>query len=243
VALKLAHAERDNSGYGVASWINPPENPLLRKFYLAERKRDTVGARADVAITDGVNVGLNMDLAYDDYHDTALGLLYGRSANAGVDLSLAVSDNTQMHGFVQAERVRSRQAGSQAFAQRDWSALGKDTVEVAGVGIKHQALKGKLELGADLTVSRSRNDIDVDVGSSSPFPTAKTSLDSLRLQATYKWQDNISLFGSYWYESYEAKDWHYDGVTPAAVSNLLAFGDAPPHYRVHVLRLGVRYRF
>jgi MtrB/PioB family decaheme-associated outer membrane protein len=242
-SVKLAHAQRDNSGYGVASWISPPENPLLRKFYLAERKRDTFGARADVNVAEGVDVGLSMDLAYDDYNDTTLGLLYGRSASAGADVSAAISDQTQVHAFVQAERVRSRQWGSQNFAQPDWAALSKDVVEVVGVGVKHLAMKGKLELGADVTFSRSRSDVTVDLGSSNPFPTAKTSLDSVRLNATYKLQENLSLLGSYWYEWYEARDWHYDGVTASAVPNLLAFGDPPPRYRVNVLRLAIRYRF
>lgn len=243
VSLKAAHAERNNSGYGVASWISPPENPLLRKFNMAERKRDSIGGRADVAVSEALNLGFSMDLAYDDYNDTTLGLLYGRTANAGADLSLAVSDDTQVHAFLQGERARSKQAGSQVFAQRDWSALAKDAVEVFGLGVKHAALKGKLELGADLTRSRLRNDIEVEVGSVSAFPTAKVSIDSVRLQATYKWQDNVSLFGSYWYEQYESQDWHADGVTPSLVTNLLAFGDPPPQFRVHVLRLGVRYRF
>jgi MtrB/PioB family decaheme-associated outer membrane protein len=243
VVVKAAHAERDNSGYGVASAIDPPQNPLLRKFHLAERKRDTFGGRADAVLAEGVNLGVNMDLAYDDYHDSELGLLWGRSANGGADLSLAVSDDTHVHAFVQAERARSRQAGSQVSGQRDWSALARDVTEVAGVGIKHMALKGKLELGADVTLSRLRHHIDVDVGTASPFPTAKVALDTLRLQASYQWQPNIALVGSWLYESYQADDWRADGVTPSAVPNLLAFGDAAPHYRVHVLRLGVRVRF
>ncbi len=243
VSLKAAHAERDNSGFGVASWISPPENPLLRKFNMAERKRDSIGGRADVAVSEAVNFGFSMEMAYDDYNDTTLGLLYGRTANASADLSLAVSDDTQVHAFVQGERVRSKQAGSQVFGQRDWSALSKDAVEVFGLGVRHAALKGKLELGADLTLSRSRNEIEVEVGSISAFPAAKVSIDSARLHAIYKWQDNMSLFGSYWYEQYESQDWHADGVTPSVVTNLLAFGDPPPRYRLHVLRLGVRYRF
>lgn len=243
VALKAAHAERDSAGYGTASWINPAENPLLRKFNMAERKRDSFGGRADIAVGEAVNLGLNMDVAFDDYNDSALGLLYGRTANAGADLSLAVSDETQVHAFVQAERMRSRQAGSQVFGQRDWSALSKDTVEVVGIGVKHVMLKGKLELGADLTFSTSRSDIELDVGTGAPFPTAKVAVDSLRMNATYKMQDNLSLFGSYGYERYESQDWHWDGVTPSAVPNLLAFGDPAPRYRVQVLRLGVRYRF
>ena len=38
-------------------------------------------------------------------------------------------------------------------------------------------------------------------------------------------------------------DWRLDGVTPDAVPNLLALGELAPNYRVHVLRLGLRYRF
>ncbi len=243
LALKLAHAERRSSTYGIATFVNPPENPLLRKFNLAERKRDVAGARADFTVGEDVNIGVNLDLAKDDYSESTIGLLDGRSVNIGGDLSVAINDQTQLQLFAQTERIRSRQAGSQAFAQPDWSAQNKDSVDVVGVGVKHQALKGKLELGADLTFSRSRSDITVDTGSASAFPTAKTSLDSLRLQATYRLQDNLSLTGSYWYEFYEAQDWRFDGVLPATISNLLAFGEQPPRYRVNVVRLALRYRF
>jgi len=243
LALKLAHAERRSSSYGIATFVNPPENPLLRKFNLAERKRDIAGARADFTVGEDVNIGLNLDLAKDDYGESTIGLLDGRSVNIGGDLSFAINDQTQLQLFAQTERIRSRQAGSQAFAQPDWSAQNKDSVDVVGVGVKHQALKGKLELGADLTFSRSRSDITVDTGSASAFPTAKTSLDSLRLQATYRLQDNLWLTGSYWYEFYEAQDWRFDGVLPATISNLLAFGEQPPRYRVNVVRLALRYRF
>jgi predicted porin len=103
---------------------------------------------------------------------------------------------------------------------------------------------GKLELSADVGFSRMHNDITVDAGvTSPPFPTVATSIDRLRLRAVYQLQKNLSVVGNWWYERYASQDWHLDGVLPATVSNLLAFGDQPARYRVNVLQLGLRYRF
>ena len=38
--LKYAYSWRDNSVYGTSVWFGYPENPLLRKFYLADRQRN-----------------------------------------------------------------------------------------------------------------------------------------------------------------------------------------------------------
>ena len=149
-----------------------------------------------------------------------------------------------MHLYAQAERVRSRQAGSQVFAQPDWLARNEDSVDLVGLGVKHVALKGKLTLGADLTFLRSRSDVTVDAGPvAPPFPTATTALDRLKVYATYRLKDNLSLIGSYWYERYDAEDWRLDGVLPATIPNLLAFGMQPPRYQVNVLGVALRYRF
>jgi MtrB/PioB family decaheme-associated outer membrane protein len=244
VSLKLAHAERDNSGYGVVAAIQPPENPLLRKFNLADRKRDQAALRADLALGEGVSIGVSADFSDDDYNHSLVGLTRARSASVGADLSASVSDTTQVRLFVQAERTRSEQAGSQQFGLPDWSGRVKDAVDVVGAGATHVALKGKLELAGDVSMTRSRSDTAVDTGAAAaPFPTATTALDSLKLSATYKVNDKLSLIGSYWYERYDSKDWRLDGVLPASVANLLAFGETSPHYHVNVLRVALRYRF
>ncbi len=244
VTLKLAHAQRDASTYGVASWITPPENPLLRKFNLADRRRDSASLRADATVGEAVNVGFGIDFANDDYNRSTIGLLDGRSLGLGGDVSAALSDQTQVHGFAHSERIRSRQAGSQVFAAPDWSARNDDRVEVVGLGLKHAALRGKLEVGADLVHSRLRNDISVDtLAASPPFPTIRTTIDSLRMRAVYRLQDNLSLIGQWWFERYRSADWHLDGVLPGTVPNLLAFGDQSPRYTVHVVQISLRYRF
>ena len=113
-----------------------------------------------------------------------------------------------------------------------------------GLGIKHTLMAGKLDLGADVSVARSRSDVDFDTGFTEPlFPSAKTSLDSVKLHASYKLQDNLWLLGSLWHERYTSQDWRLDGVLPATVQNLLSLGSQPAQYTVDVVRVSLRYRF
>lgn len=244
VALKGSHAERKVSDYLSVAAITPAQNPLLRKYNMADRKRDSAGLRADLTAAKNLNVGLSVDVSYDDFNHSTIGLIDARSVSVGGDVSAALDDETQVNLYAQLERIRSRQAGSQLFAQPDWTGHNQDAVKLVGVGLKHSALKGKLELGADLAFSRSRSDVSVSTGGlNPPFPTATTALDSLKLRANYRLTDQLSLTGSYWYERYSAQDWHFDGVAPSTVSNLLAFGDPPPRYTVNVVQIALRYRF
>ena len=242
--LKLAHGQRDGTTYGTATWIDPPQNPLMRKFYLADRRRDSVNARADFTAKEGVTLGLSGDYAKDDYTASTIGLTQARTYAWGGDLSAALTEQTQLYAFVQSERIRSDQAGSQVFAAPDWTARNVDRTTSLGVGIKQLAMGGKLELSADAVLTRLRNDIAIDAGvTSPPFPTITTTVDRLRVKAVYQLQKNLSLVGSLWHERYDSTDWHLDGVFPATITNLLAFGDQPPRYRVNVVQFAVRYRF
>jgi MtrB/PioB family decaheme-associated outer membrane protein len=244
LSMKLAHAERDASTYGVSTWFGPPQNPLLRKVNLAARQRDSVGLRADLSVGDKLSLGFTADYTNDDYDETRVGLTEVRSTGLGADASWALSEQTQLHAFVQGDRIRSRQAGSQSFAQPDWRGEQKDATDVVGVGLKHLALGDKLELVADLSSARSHSDLAVVTGASvPPFPRVKTALDRVKLQATYRLHDNLSLIGSFWHERYSSDDWHLDGVFPATVPNLLVFGEQAPNYSVNVLRVAVRFRF
>ena len=244
LSLKLAHAWRENSPYGTSTWFGYSENRLLRKFYLADRVRDSAEARADASFGEKVTLGVSADYANDDYKNSAVGLTSARSVNLAADLAVAVSEQTQVHVFAQGQWINSEQAGSQAFAGPDWSGRVKDRFDVLGLGVKHAAIPNKLDIGADLTISRSHSDVAVDNSAAAPpFPTATTQLDSLKLYGTYKLKDNLWVTGSYWYEHYDSQDWQLDGITPATIPNLLALGAQPPRYNVNVFRVALRYRF
>lgn len=244
LTLNLAYADRDNSTYGTAYWFGAPENPLMRKLNLAARTRNTGGARADWAVSETVGLGLGVDYANDDYRQTRIGLNEAETLNLTADISVALSERSSFHAFAQSERMKSRQTGSQAFATPDWTGRTDDKFDVLGLGVKHAAIPDKLDLGADISFSRARSETTVQTGvGEPPFPAAKSSRDVVKLYANYKVNDRMWLNGSYWYESYGSQDWQLDGVQPGTVSNLLAFGTQAPDYRVHVIRLAVRYSF
>jgi MtrB/PioB family decaheme-associated outer membrane protein len=244
LTLKYAYSDRNVSSYQAVPGITPPENPLLRKYNMANRTRNRGELRANIAAAESVSIGIQFDASNDDYSDSAIGLTSGQEFNLGGDVTIMLSDKTSLHVFGNYQEIKSEQSGSQAYATPDWSATNKDTIKLLGVGIKHVAIKDKLEVGADYTLMRTEGVISVSTAANEPpFPNLETSRNGLKLYATYRLKDNVSLRAGYWYEHYESDDWALDGVAPATISNVLTFGQLAPQYRVHVIAMSVRYKF
>lgn len=244
LTFRLAHAERDQSGYVAVAGIDPPENPLLTKYNMADRTRDSAGLRFDVAAAETVNVGLGLDVSKDKYPDSQLGVTEGDSFSLSGDVSAMLTKQTSLHFFLNHEKISSKQAGSEAFSTADWFAENDDTINVIGIGVKHMMMENKFDIGADYTASRSKGRITVDPGvPTAAFPDLVAELDSVKLYATYRLKDNVSLQGAYWYETYDTENWMLNGVTPTTIPNVLTFGEQPPTYHVNVITLSVRYKF
>jgi MtrB/PioB family decaheme-associated outer membrane protein len=244
LTLKLAHAERRNGGYQAAPGVTPPENPLLRKYNMASRDRDSAGLRADIAVTERLSVGLEAGTSKDDYFDSPIGLTGATDTRLNGDASFMLSEQTSLSAFASRETIKSTQAGSEFFAEPDWTAENHDTVEVLGIGVRHAAIKDKLDLGADYTLTRTRGELRLATAAPAPgFPDFTTKLRSLRLYATYRIDKKISLHGGYWHERYSSADWMLDGVAPATIPNVLTLGEQPAKYSVDVVQVSLRYAF
>ncbi len=244
LAFKVAHAERSTSAYNPVAETDPPENPLMRKFNMADRNRDTGSIHAGFIPHERVSIGLGVELSTDDYSNSVLGLTEAREAAFNVDASVIVTDATSLHVYASRQQIRSKQAGSQTFSTPDWFAQNDDTFDSAGIGVKHQLIKDKLDVGADYVLARSTGKISVETGApGAAFPDLKTDLDSVKLYADYRLKDSLTLHTAYWYEHYNSKDWMLDGVYPDTIPNVISFGEQSPHYDVHVVMMSVRYRF
>lgn len=248
LGLRLAHADRQASPYGAVTYGPAAQNPLLRLPFLANRSRNTVGARVDWAIGENVNVAVHFDAFDDDYPDSALGLRAARGASGGVEVGWVLSEQTQVYLFAQDEQSRARQRGSEAFAVADWQGRTLDSAQLAGAGVRHLALGGKLELTGDVVIVRSRQQTQVDnllspAAVTALFPMASNARGSFKLAASWKLSETLSLTGRYHYEEQHVADWHWDGINPGTVSNLLALGETSPSYRINVLSVALRYKF
>jgi MtrB/PioB family decaheme-associated outer membrane protein len=244
LTFRVLHGQRDQSNYTAVPEVTPPDNPLLVKYYMANRTRNSAGFRLDAPAGQVANFGFGVDYSRDDYPDSKLGLTNGNDLNISADVSVILSRKTSMHFFVNHEQIYSKQAGSDTFSTADWFGENNDTVNVLGFGVKRAVMTKKLDVGADYTVSQSHGSVTVDSAvSAPPFPDISSRLDSLKLYATYRLKDNMSLQGAYWYERLQSENWALDGVTPNTIPNVLAFGEQPPNYHVNVISLALRYKF
>lgn len=244
VTLKYAQSDRDGSAYEPVPEITPPQNPLLRKYNMADRERDQMSLYAAYTPHERIGIGFGIDTASDDYTASTLGLTESEDMSYSVDASLLVTRNMSAHAFVTREEIESEQLGSQTFSTADWSGDEKDTIDTFGVGLKFAAIKDKLDISADYVYSKSIGEIHVEsVAPDPPFPDLMTKLNSFKLYADYKVKSNLSVRLGYYYEKYETDDWALDGVNPDTISNVLTLGEDSPSYDIDVITASVRYRF
>jgi Putative outer membrane beta-barrel porin, MtrB/PioB len=217
---------------------------LMTKYYLANRTRNSAGLRVDAAVGQVVNLGFGVDLAKDEYPDTTLGLTNDKDLTFSGDASVLLTKKTSLHFFLNREEIHSRQTGSQTYSTPDWIGRNDDTIDVLGFGVKRVVMTEKLDIGADYTMMRSHGAVSIDAGApAAPFPDFVSKRDTLKLYATYRLKENMSLQGAYWHEHYSSDNWMLEGVTPSTIPNVLAFGELPPSYRVNVITLALRYKF
>jgi MtrB/PioB family decaheme-associated outer membrane protein len=245
VSLNYARARRDGSAYAAVPQISPPENPVLRKYNMADRDRSLVGFRAATTPIEMITVGLDYSLAKDDYNNSPVGLAYSKEYTLGADLSAQFTQDTSLHLYYSYQRIKSAQAGAQSFTNPpDWSADNTDTIQTAGIGLKHALIQDKLDVGADFTKSHSVGEIRVTTALNEPaFPWIVSDVSSFKIYANYKVKDQWSVRAGFWRERYYSQNWAIDGVGPSTIPNVLALGETSPHYLINVTSLSVRYRF
>jgi len=241
--FKVAQARRDVSNYTPVPEIQPPaENPLLRKYNMADRDRTLSKMHVSILPYEGLTLGFSLDYATDDYTDSLIGLTAGSELGVHADAAMQLAEATNLHFFVGQQKLKSSQAGSQTLSTPDWYADNNDTITTAGIGLTHM-INEQLDIGADFTVSRSVGEVTVTSGSPSVFPDNVTNLDSLKLYANYKIKEAISLYLGYWYESYDSSNWALDGVAPDTIPTVLSLGIQSPSYDVSVVAVSLRYQF
>lgn len=243
--LTLAHGERDRTAYEPVPQTFPPENPLLRKFNMADRERDAGDLQLTVMPRENLSIGVGFGIAVNDYTESTIGLLNSEELNVNLDSAVKLSEKTSVHFFLNHQRIESKQAGSQTFSTPDVTARNDDTIDTGGIGVRHTVTKDKLEVGADYAIVRSQGEVTVTTAVPTvPFPDLTTKLNSLKVYADYRLkQKGLSLNAAWWYESYETDDWQLDGVTPSTIPNVLTFGETSPSYHASFVSLSVRYKF
>jgi MtrB/PioB family decaheme-associated outer membrane protein len=243
--VKYAYADRSASNYQVIPAIVPPQNPQMRLFYMAERERNEISASISLLALDDLNIDLTGFYAKDDYNDTSIGLIDADDLSYTVDLSYTPLDNVSAYLFYTFERIESKQRNSASFAAQVWDEKSRDSFDTLGVGVKVEAIRRKLDLGADYLYSRGRGEIDVQGvgGVTDSFPNLKTRLHGFSLYADYKLRPNMSVKAGYRYEKYDSSNWSLDDVSTNTIPSVLSLGSPSPYYTQNVYSLSLQYQF
>ena len=242
--FKFGHSERSASSYETTGAILPPQNQLMRKYNMADRYRNSIGLYANLLTESEYSIGLNLELARENYNHSELGLEDGEDISFSGDIATMLSDETSLHVFLGHQVIKSSQSSSQSFSTEDWSAQNRDTFDNYGIGVTHIFIENSLDIGADYTHSRSSGEVVLIAGGSDPlFPVLRTDLDSFRIYANYHLDESMALQLAYWYEKYDVSDWGNGNISADTVSNLLSLGESFPVYSNQVIKLSLRYQF
>jgi MtrB/PioB family decaheme-associated outer membrane protein len=242
VDVELYTEKRGGSSYEPITDVPDPQNPLMRKYNMADRKRNGMRAYAAAYATERANAGFEAEYNKDDYDKSEIGLEDGKYVRLGLDGSYLVTRDVTAYGSVSWEKIKSKQANSQTFSDPDWFAKNDDKFYTATVGLRYPKIIGKLGADVEYTYARSNGKTENSTsGLQSDFPTLHTTLNQLKLGLDYPYSDELSLKFGYLYEKYDADDWALEGVDPATLPNLLSLGADPYHYSTQVFFIGVRY--
>ena len=239
--LEYSAEERDGSEYTPLMQSNSVENPLMRKYHLADRDRDAIEGQVTVQPIDVWDFSLSAIVAEDDYKNTQLGLSESEYLSATLDTSVRVG-SASIYAAYTVEEIESTQYGSQQFNSPDWTSDTKDEFDTLVLGFVWPEIFSRFDLNLDYTYAKSSGDIDMNVsGARSAFPQLDTQLDSVRLYVDYHVRDNMTIRAGYWYEHYSSSDWALDYVFPATVPHLLSLGANAQNYNVNTVLLSINY--
>jgi len=256
--LKYGHTSRDGSGYHLPTVDATgayTENPLMRKYNLADLERDEVRLYLSFSPTERLNLSANAAYSNSDYTDSIIGLTEASNRSATLEATYVPTTKITTYAYYTRDMIASEQAGRESSAsasgsleqryEADWFANTDDTMDNFGIGLEWHALLPKLDVGADYIYSRGVGETDLLLAGSTPFPNLETRLYSLKLYAQYNHSPDLSFNLRYWNDRFDSQDWGLDGVTPISSDypTSLFMAGGSPDYDVDVITLSMRYFF
>jgi MtrB/PioB family decaheme-associated outer membrane protein len=228
------------------------QNPLLRKYYLADRERDTLQADAGFTPAGRFSLAMRFESARDSYDQSEVGLVSADYDQYSAEASFLLGEKLGVTGYFSRENYDSRTIGAASFlapnlAPPNWAGTSEDRHDVYGLAFNWPGLaEGKLDLRADLNRADTRGDIRIEDplgGASDALPTLISKLTGAQLMADWHLDARWSLNAGWRWEKFDADDWAKDGVAPDTINNVLTFGADTLDYDVNVFLVGFTYRF
>ena len=239
--LKGSLSKRDGSEYKASESSSAEQNPLLRRYYLADRDRTQIEARINHSPIDNLNVDFGVRYAYDDYTNTQIGLTESKDTNYDINLSYMINDDMNVNTFYNHQIIKSAQSGSANLSIATWQADIEDTVDVVGAGLSYNNLMdSRLRLGLDYTYSDSDSNTQVRQGISGDYGDYFAKVHNINVYAQYQATEKMALRIDYKMEKYLDNDDAND-IEPDTIWNVMSLGNLQHDYTAHMIMLNVSY--
>lgn len=242
--IKGGATERDINRYDESVAVSLGQNPMMRKYNLAYRYRSYGEFVGSITPVDSpVSFSTTVLYADDRYNKSQLGMTDSEEVRVTLDVSWAVSENSSLYLLLGHEAIDALQLGSEQFSVWDWSAKHNDEFDHIGAGFRFRHPEGKYDFRFDYNRGDGESTIDVFSlsGGASRLPDLTSTLDSARIEASYRWTERLEGTLDLRYEQFTLDDFAL--VSPATIPTVLTLGAQPYDYNVWALGLGIRYRF
>ena len=233
--------DRDGSEYGAPGNSINIQNPLMRKYNLADRDRDGYRIRAALLAFSRFDFGIEYADEEDKYRESSIGLSETSSERTSIDASW-VDGRTTLYASASQDRYKNQQRNSQSFSAPDWAATTADRFRTGTLGWTQRQLFDLVDVELEYSLSRSRGRISNNTsGLLTQFPDLRGRRETARLGLRAPITADWSLGIDYFYEEVTNDDWALDGVLPDTVPGLLALGAETWNYDNNVFYLSFRY--
>ncbi len=198
---------------------------------------------------------------YEDSRSKTAGDAYGSNSSAA-----SVSGFTAIDPLACFATILDRNLSAKQDPCLVWNTDTHDKVDTLGLSLRKSGLMGgKLMLGADLTWSRAKTDVNVTGGSyvnnplaitgaaagtagafyipAGPLPTVIYEQTLLRLAGQYQLDKHSTIGALYLFGHLSGQDWFYQGTQFGSGTNYLPTNEQFPSYNVHVVGVSYIYRF
>ena len=241
--LKLESSERNASPYRQLEDGGPVENPLMRKFHLAERDRDGAIVELDLSPMERLGISLSYFAAEADYSASVVGLQESEEQSLSLDFSYAINSALSFYAFYNQEKIDSEMSSISGPTGLVWSATTDDRTTTVGVGFNGR-INQKVSFGFDWVSSDATGRVLTESGQGEePFPPLRSNLRNARVHISYDLSEQWSGTIYAEHEKYDSTDWAVDGLGPDGLLSVLTLGVVSPEYSVTVVRVTASYRF
>lgn len=239
ISLEGERKDKDGSIYEANGYTSEIDNPLLRKYHLADKESQKVVAKAVYSPTKTFNFDVSTRFSNDDYHNSELGLT--ESKETGYDIAVNYKPNHDLSFQVYGGQqwIDSNQSGSQAYSSADW--IGETDDSFSHVGFRSQyanLLDSRLRL--ILSYDYSESESEAEVTGHSPFGDYTAWQHQARLTALYQINKTTQIEAGYRY--IRAYDTDYAEVAPLAIEGLVTLGNTDNNFQAHQLMLTLSYK-